>query len=80
MKTGRINYRITTVHPTGYRDGDHEVIVTTEKNHQNNRYQKHVSGGGFGCSRDYETFSDAVAIANLLAENGMRMVKMVKIS
>lgn len=79
MKTIRTTYRITTDHPNGYRDGEHEVTVTTIKNNQTNRYVKSVSGGGFGCSRDYETPSDMVAIANLLTENGMRMLKMVKV-
>lgn len=73
--TQRTTYRITTVHPNGYRDGDHEVTVTTAHHRQTNRLQKCVSGGGFGCSRDCETPSDLVAINNLLAENGMRLVK-----
>jgi hypothetical protein len=80
MKVTRTSYRITTVHPTGYRDGEHVVEVSTRKNFSTNRLEKNVSGGGFGCSRDYSTPSDTVAIQNLLAENGMRMIKMVKIS
>lgn len=75
----RTNYQIETVHPAGYRDGIHVVTVTTTKNHQNNRLVKCVSGGGFGCSRDYETPSDTVAIQNLLAENGMRMIRMKEV-
>lgn len=79
MTNARITYRITTEHPNGYRDGEHEVTVTTTKNHQTNRLQKCVSGGGFGCSREYETIYDTVAIQNLLAENGMRMTRMVRV-
>lgn len=77
--TQRTNYKIETVHPNGHRDGEHLVTVTTTKNHQTNRYTKSVSGGGFGCSRDYETPSDSVAINNLMVENGMRAVRMEKV-
>jgi hypothetical protein len=80
MKTQRQNYEIETVHPAGYRDGKHTVTVTTTKNHQTNRYVKCVSGGGFGCSRDYETPSDSIAINNLMMENGMRAIRIVKVS
>lgn len=69
------SYRITTVHPTGYRDGEHTVEVRQNKD----GVTRYVSGGGFGCSRDYWTPLNTVAIANLLAENGMRMVKCVKV-
>lgn len=77
--TKRTKYKIETIHPNGYMNGEHEVEVTTSKNHQTNRYTKSVSGKGFGCSRDYETPIDSIAIQNLLAENGMRMVKIIKI-
>lgn len=79
MAATRTTYRVTTVHPAGYMDDTHELTVTTTKNHQTNRYVKSVSGKGFGCSRDYQTPSDAVAISNLLAENGMRAVQSVKV-
>lgn len=76
--TTRTTYTIETVHPTGYRDGIHVVTVTTTKNHRTSRLVKSVSGGGFGCSREYDTPSDTIAIQNLLAENGMQMIRMVK--
>jgi hypothetical protein len=71
-------YFVTTEHPTGWMNGTHEVTVVTEKNHQTNRLQKSVRIPGLGCSCDYQTPLDLVAISNLLAENGMRMVKMVQ--
>jgi len=79
MTMKRTDYRITTLHPNGFRDGEHVVTVTTSKNHQTNRLTKSVGGGGFGCSRDYETPLDIVAITNLAAENGMRVVRCVKV-
>lgn len=63
------NYTIQTTHPAGYRDGTH--VVTVRTNRDGTRY---VSGGGFGCSRDYRTTSDVDAITSLLRENGMRLV------
>jgi hypothetical protein len=63
------SYKITTKHPAGYRDGTHEVTVRVNAN--GTRY---VSGGGFGCSRDYWAKTDKAAITSLLAENGMELV------
>lgn len=77
--TGPTTYRITTVHPTGYRDGEHEVRVVRNPVHDGIPESRYVTGGGFGCSRDYTTPSDTVAISNLLAEHGMRMVRMAKV-
>lgn len=71
-----VTYKITTEHPTGYMNGEHIVTIVTGKNHQNNRYTKSVKIAGLGCSRDYETPSDTIAISNFLVENGMRMLKM----
>ncbi len=67
----RKTYKITTRHPNGYRDGEHEVTVTI--NQDGTRY---VSGGWFGCSRDYKVDGDRGAVRMLLAENGMRLVEM----
>ena len=70
----RTTYSITTKHSNGYRDGVHEVNVTTD-----NKGLKSVSGGGFGCSRDYATDKDITAIKFLIAENGMTLVKSKKL-
>lgn len=62
----RTDYRVTTKHPAGYRDGTHTLTVNL--NRDGTRY---VTGGGFGCSRDYNTFDDATAIRSLLREHMM---------
>lgn len=78
--TGPRTYQITTVHPTGYKDGNHTVKVYRCPIVDNAPESRYVDGADFGCSRDYVTPSDTVAISNLLAEHGMRMAQMTRIS
>lgn len=78
--TGPVTYRITTVHPAGFKDGEHEVRVIRNPVVDGFPESRYVTGSTFGCSRDYVTPSDTVAIQNLLTEHNMRMTKMVKVS
>lgn len=79
MTTTQTKYRILTER---LRDGikqSHDVTVSTRKNHSTNRITKSVDTAELGCSRDYQTFLDTVAVQNLLTEHGLRMTKMEKI-
>ena len=73
VQTTRKRYSVRTQHPTGYKDGWHEVTVTVPSWGQpyGSRY---VDGAEVGCSRDYNTDSDRVAIQCLLRDLAMTLV------
>lgn len=59
-------YEVTVVHPTGYHKGAHTVTVKTNFGGQS----VYISATEFGCSRDWQGFSDERAIRAWLLEHG----------
>jgi len=71
--TTRNAYRILCERQTPQREKVAFDVTVSVNRDGKTRY---VTGAGLGCSRDYATPSDAVAVSNLLLENGMRVLKM----
>lgn len=65
---------VTTQHPTGWKDGEHRLVVHESHGKPGCFY---VTGAGFGCSRDYRG-TEEHAIRMLLSEHACTAVKITE--
>ncbi len=73
MTTRRI-YNVKVNHPTGYHDGTHQLTVNDNPSGKS----CYVSGGEFGCSRDYAA-DDITAIRTFLSEHACTLISIKKV-